>query len=166
MIDFKPLILSESNISLLYSWLNKPHVREHWHEESITLNQIREKYEKRIESKSDFPYIIEVDGRPIGYIQSYYAPEVGEGWWENEPKGTWGLDMYIGEEDALGKGLGSEIAVQFAEKLFKEENAKCVIVDPTPDNKRAIQTYENAGFSRVKEIITPDGKALLMKKNK
>jgi RimJ/RimL family protein N-acetyltransferase len=35
-------------------------------------------------------------------------------------------------------------------------------VDPKPDNPRAIRCYEKAGFRAVREIDTPDGRALLM----
>ncbi|HSM07403.1 MAG TPA: hypothetical protein VLA33_00110 [Gemmatimonadota bacterium] len=35
--------------------------------------------------------------------------------------------------------------------------------DPHPDNARAIRCYEKVGFKRAGEIVTPDGRALLMR---
>jgi RimJ/RimL family protein N-acetyltransferase len=162
MISFRPLTLSDEDIELLHKWLNKPHVQEHWDLSPETLEQTRKKYKKKVNTTSDFSYIVYHDEKPVGYIQSYNASAVGDGWWGDEPLGTWGLDMYIGEENELGKGLGSKITKQFAEKLFEEEKAKRVIVDPKPTNLRAIRSYEKAGFKKVGEIDTPDGKALLM----
>ncbi len=37
-----------------------------------------------------------------------------------------------------------------------------IIIDPTPDNKRAIRCYEKVGFKGIGEIETPDGTACLM----
>jgi len=37
-----------------------------------------------------------------------------------------------------------------------------VQTDPSPDNARAIRCYVRAGFQPVREVITPDGAALLM----
>jgi hypothetical protein len=37
-----------------------------------------------------------------------------------------------------------------------------IVIDPRPDNSRAIRAYEKAGFVPQHEIVTPDGPALLM----
>jgi len=37
-----------------------------------------------------------------------------------------------------------------------------VVVDPDPDNVRAIRAYEKAGFVRDRLVDTPDGISLLM----
>ncbi len=39
------------------------------------------------------------------------------------------------------------------------------MIDPRPDNPRAIRAYEKAGFVPQHEIVTPDGPALLMIRN-
>jgi aminoglycoside 6'-N-acetyltransferase len=40
-----------------------------------------------------------------------------------------------------------------------------MVIDPSPDNPRAIRAYEKAGFEKVGMIDTPDGPALLMARN-
>ena len=37
-----------------------------------------------------------------------------------------------------------------------------MVLDPEPDNARAIRAYEKAGFVRDRIVDTPDGPALLM----
>ena len=50
----------------------------------------------------------------------------------------------------------------FVEQLFQDAAVTKVQTDPSPDNVRAIRSYQRAGFVIDSEIITPDGPALLM----
>jgi RimJ/RimL family protein N-acetyltransferase len=54
----------------------------------------------------------------------------------------------------------------FVAKLFDDPAVTRVQVDPFPSNGRAIRCYEKAGFQRVREIVTPDGPALLMHRDR
>ena len=62
----------------------------------------------------------------------------------------------------IGKGLGTEMVKAFVARLFLDPAVTRVQADPDPRNARAIRCYEKAGFERVGEVTTPDGKALLM----
>ena len=105
------------------------------------------------------------DGSPVGFIQYYNAYQIGDGWWENEPIGTFGVDLMIGTLEHMGKGLGPKILEQFIELLqSREPTAKTIIIDPNPDNHRAIRSFEKAGFKPEGEISTPGGRALLMRR--
>lgn len=50
----------------------------------------------------------------------------------------------------------------FARKLLSEPGVTKVQTDPDPRNARAIRCYTKAGFVAVRELVTPDGPALLM----
>jgi RimJ/RimL family protein N-acetyltransferase len=100
------------------------------------------------------PFVIEVDSVPIGYIQKYYVdddPDIKPG-----VKGRCvGLDLFIGEEAYLGRGLGSRILEEFLQQIaFQEVGIDGCVVDPSPANKRMIRVNENAGF---KYLITTSG---------
>ncbi len=152
-----------SDVPLLHGWLNRPHVAERW-DNATTLSEVETKYRAHLESTSVFPFVVELNGKPIGFIQSYNANTVGDGWWEKEPPGTWGVDQYLGEESLLGKGVGSQFIRIFTDDLLNKSQVKRVITDPAPDNKRAIRAYEKAGFVGIGNIQTPDGQAFLMEK--
>ena len=95
-------------------------------------------------------YLVLGDGVPIGYIQSYVAKDSGEGWWPDEQDpGVRGIDQFLAHADQLGRGVGTAMVRAFVRRLF---------ADPAVTR---IQT-EKAGFRRVAEIDTPDGRALLM----
>jgi RimJ/RimL family protein N-acetyltransferase len=50
----------------------------------------------------------------------------------------------------------------FVDRLFEDPSVTHIQTDPDPRNARAIRCYEKAGFRAVKEVDTPDGRALLM----
>jgi RimJ/RimL family protein N-acetyltransferase len=109
------------------------------------------------------PYIAWMDGRRLGYIQSYAAMNSGGGWWEDETDpGVRGIDQSIADAADVGRGLGTGMVRAFVDKLFEDPEVTRVQTDPDPRNSRAIRCYEKAGFRAVREVTTPDGLALLM----
>jgi len=165
MVDFKFVPLSESDFDLMHDWLNRPHVTEWW-DGTETLNQVQVKYQNKIEARFVFPYLIYLNEKPIGYIQMYIAKtdDPDSQWWPDTEEGTVGVDQLIGEAELINKGIGTAFVRQFTDELLKKDWIKKVIVDPTPENARAIRAYEKAGFNAVGEVVTPDGSALLMEK--
>ncbi len=108
-------------------------------------------------------FIASLDGEPIGFIQSYVVIDSGEGWWEQETApGTRGIDQFLANCAQLGQGLGSAMVRSFVHGLFRDASITKVQVDPSPDNRRAIRCYACAGFVAQGEVMTPDGRALLM----
>ena len=91
------------------------------------------------------PLIVELDGRPIAYLQSYDPHLEDDHPYADQPFGTLGIDLSIGRPELVGIGHGSAIVRQFVDELF-EEGAPRVIIDPDPANARAIRAYEKAGF--------------------
>jgi RimJ/RimL family protein N-acetyltransferase len=159
--QFQPL--TESDIPLLWHWLNRPHVAEWWRGE-VSLDEVREKYLPRIVGSGDAsPYLAYWDGEPAAYIQSYVAAHGDPAWWPDEPgPGVRGIDQFLAREDQLNRGLGTELVLQFVTFLMRDETVTEIRVDPHPDNARAIRCYEKAGFRKVARITTPDGPAVMM----
>ena len=138
-------------------WLAEPHVAEWWDDPEVELAEIRE----HIDSISVEPLIVELDGQPIGYLQSY-DPHLEDGHpYQDQPFGTLGIDISIGDPELVGIGHGSAIVRQFADELFAE-GAPRVIIDPDPANGRAIRAYEKAGFRPIGERTSEYGHVLLM----
>lgn len=157
LYDFREL--TEADFPLLAKWLAAPHVAEWWDDGAeASLAQIRE----AMESVDTEPLIVELDGKPIAYLQSY-DPHLEDGHpYQDQPFGTLGLDISIGPAELLGKGHGSAIIRQFADMLF-EEGCPRLVIDPHPDNLRAIRAYEKAGFQAFDKRTTVEyGPALLM----
>ena len=153
---FRPL--TGKDMKLIARWLAEPHVAAWWGDKESELAGIAD----NIDSIAVEPLIIELDGRPIGYIQSYDPNlEEGENPYADQPFGTLGIDQFIGEPELIGKGHGTRLIAEFVATLF-EEGAPRVIVDPNPANAGAIRCYEKVGFRRLGPVQTPDGEMLLM----
>ncbi|WP_353643960.1 GNAT family N-acetyltransferase [Mesorhizobium sp. WSM2239] len=153
--SFRPV--TEADLPMIAGWLAEPHVAEWWDDPDEEIVAIRE----HIDSISVEPLIIELDGRPIGYLQSYDPHLEDDHPYRDQPFGTLGIDLSIGDSDLVGIGHGSAIVRQFVEELFAEGTPR-VIIDPDPANLRAIRAYEKAGFKAFDTRTSVYGLALMM----
>jgi aminoglycoside 6'-N-acetyltransferase len=154
--DFRAV--SEADLPMLAAWLAEPHVAEWWDEgPEAELAGIIE----AMDSVETEPLIVELDGRPIAYVQSY-DPHLEDGHpYQDQPFGTLGIDVTIGPPELIGVGHGSAIVRQFSDDLFAEGVPR-VIIDPDPRNARAVRAYEKAGFRPIGERSSVYGHAILM----
>ena len=103
------------------------------------------------------------DGVPFGYLQCYRLTDWNIGFGDQPPE-TRGVDQIIGLPDMIGCGHGAAFIRAFVDNLLGSGTPR-VVVDPDPNNTRAIRAYEKAGFVRDKLVDTPDGISLLMVRN-
>ena len=135
-----------------------------WWQPTPSIAELEEEYGEHFGGSTGVkPYFVIADGSPIGYIQSYTAMGSGEGWWTDEQDpGVRGIDQFLANAGDLGRGFGSRMVRAFVAELFADPEVTKVQTDPSPQNRRAIRAYEKAGFRPVREVDTPDGRALLM----
>jgi aminoglycoside 6'-N-acetyltransferase len=108
-------------------------------------------------------YIVSMAGHPFGYLQCYDLTAWNSGF-GTHPRGTRGIDLFVGEPDMIERGYGSALIRAFVDGRL-ENGAPRIVTDPDPANHRAISAYEKAGFERDRMVDTPDGPALLMVRN-
>ncbi len=146
---------SPEEYSLLLKWLKNPSVQE-WYEnrEGLDLESIQAKYKPRTTGESHVhAAIIEWQKEPVGYIQFYETRQETD-YNLKEPllqeANTWAIDIFIGEPELHGKGIGSRAVSLMIEYLIQTQKAQKVIIDPDVKNERAIKAYEKAGFKKLK----------------
>lgn len=127
--EFRPV--SKADLAMLFEWHQRPHVREWW-DSYTSLDAL----EADTFDWDVHPFIAYGDGQPFAYIQSYLTGEAG----------VMGIDQFIASAGSLGRGFGTALVTQFVEFLFADPAIAAVIVDPVPQNARAIRCYEKAGF--------------------
>lgn len=107
-------------------------------------------------------FILCLNRRAIGYLQSYnLAMDTGRTF-PLERRATRGVDLFIGEPSELGKGHGAEFLRLTAERLLAQPDVKRVIGDPEPANHRSRRAFEKAGFRDCGERLVPGGSVRLM----
>jgi aminoglycoside 6'-N-acetyltransferase len=153
--DFRAV--TKDDLSMIGAWIAAPHAAAWWGDPEQEIAEIRE----HIDSVSVEPMIVELDGKPIAYLQSYDPHLEDDHPYQDQPFGTIGLDLTIGEPELVGIGHGSALLRQFVAQLFAE-GAPRVIIDPDPANTRAIRAYEKAGFRAFDTRSTIYGAALMM----
>ncbi len=149
--------VTEADLPMIAAWLAEPHCAEWWGDQGKEIAEIRD----NIDSDSVEPLIVELEGRPIAYLQSYDPHLEDDHPYQDQPFGTIGIDLTIGIADLVGIGHGSAIVQQFCDELFAE-GAPRVIIDPDPRNARAVRAYEKAGFHPIGERTSIYGHVLLM----
>ena len=106
--------------------------------------------------------ILCLNGRAIGYLQSYnLAMDTGRTF-PLERRATRGLDLFIGEPAYLGQGHGAAFLRLVAECLLAQSDVRRVIGDPEPANRRSRRAFEKAGFRDSGERTVPGGSVRLM----
>lgn len=154
------MTIEPRHFPLLVKWHAAGHIVKWWG--PLSEEEVIEKYTDKIQASDLEPYIVCLSGRDIGFVQAYDAGNSDESYWPNEPAGTWGIDYFLGEPEAVGKGTGSGFIRAFCEKLFQDPDVLRVTVDPKPENIASIKACEKAGFERMGPIDTVDGPAVLL----
>jgi RimJ/RimL family protein N-acetyltransferase len=162
-ISFRPV--TANDLTMLRGWISSPHVKKWWGDPEVELGYVEDMIGGRDPTR---PYLILLDDATVGYIQSWRLGDVlGTQWEEAEswvalfPPDTIGIDITIGEEKLLSRGIGSAAIRAFITKLRAEGHEK-FIIDPDPANARAIRAYEKAGFVVIPELAGKTPGVLLL----
>jgi aminoglycoside 6'-N-acetyltransferase len=152
-IGFRPV--RSEDLPLLAQWLARPHWQEWWGEPEAEIAIIRDMVEGRDPCR---PFLFTLDGEPAGYLQLWRValnldPEslAQSPWMAEVPVDAVGVDLSIGDADKLSRGIGSAVLRRFARMLWAQEN-HTILIDPHPDNLRAVKAYGKAGFRPVPHL--------------
>jgi RimJ/RimL family protein N-acetyltransferase len=163
-IGFLPV--APEHYPLLKTWLDRPHMREWWGDPETEFGYIRDMVEGRDTTR---PFLIVSAGVLVGYIQYWFiGHHQNEQWikdhpWLAElPRDAIGVDLSIGEPDQVSRGLGSAALSAFV-AMLRAQGHETIVIDPDPDNARAVRAYEKAGFRPVPALLGRSGDALIMR---
>lgn len=134
-----------ADLSLLQYWDTKPHV--------IAAGGDDDWYDWPAELAVDPEWrdflIAELDGRPIGMIEIINPAEEETHYWGEVGPGLRAIDIWIGEEDDLGRGHGTQMMTLAMERCFADPSVTAILIDPLASNTRAIRFYQRLGFRPV-----------------
>lgn len=151
--------LNESHFTLIHQWFNKPHVQAFYSLRSWTYDEVRKKLMPNLQGEKGMKCFIIYHGKhPVGYIQSY--PIKGHPWEDQDlsdevVQEAAGIDLFIGEEGYLGKGLGCEIINRFLEECIWPFYRYC-LADPDVRNEASVRLFHKCEFIEHKQILSKD----------
>ena len=164
-ISFRPL--SNDDLPRMLRWLEDPDVSPWYGDGELTLANLAARYADRIAgTDTTQSFITEIDGQPVGYIQCYriadepgvaarYARQLGLP--PMPEPGAVGTDLLIGEATFRNRGWGAPILRAFHRQIvFGALQASVAVIAPSPENIRAIRTYEKTGFRWLKTVPVVD----------
>jgi aminoglycoside 6'-N-acetyltransferase len=134
--SFRKVTLDDLN--MLTGWRSNAHVREWWDSD--------EPYDEAdLADPRVTRWIVSNAGRPFAFMQDYAV----HGWEEHHfahlPKGSRGIDQFIGDPEMIGVGHGSAFITMRMQALF-DRGTPVIATDPHPKNSRAIAVYKKLGF--------------------
>lgn len=132
---------SREDLEFLRHWDKQEHVLE-----SDPNDDWNWEYELQREPEWREQLIAESDGKPVGFLQIIDPALEESHYWGEVPQGLRAIDIWLGEQADLGKGLGTEMMKQTIARIFENAGINAILVDPLESNVRAHRFYERLGF--------------------
>ena len=132
--------IADADTDLIVKWRNTPSVVQNFiFRQTFTPEMHRSWLATKVATGQVVRYIIidEADDRPVG---SVYDRDIGR----HNRSAEYGI--FIGEESARGKGLGTETAKLFTDFGFAELQLHRISLRVLAENTAARRSYEKAGF--------------------
>jgi aminoglycoside 6'-N-acetyltransferase len=150
-LGFRPLVAGD--LQLLHEWLRREHVQRWWRE-GETYDEVEATYLPAILGVDPTDnYLILVDERPVGMIQTYLVADhadydailqVGPG--------VAGVDLFIGELELTGRGVGTEVLRRFVrDVVFARPGTTACVAGVEPGNAASLGAFAKAGFHPVRD---------------
>ena len=140
-------LMTSDDTDLIVKWRNNERVRNNFVYREVFTRQTHENWiETKVKTGEVVQFIIcekNNDNRPVG---SVYFRDI-----DKDAK-TAEYGIFIGEDDAIGKGYGNEAAILATDYARDEMGLKKLILRVFTTNEAAIKSYKHAGFSET-EIV-------------
>lgn len=148
--QFRPL--TRDDYPLIRVWLAEPHIAGWWGDADTEIALIEEDID---DGPTDMRLVL-IDGKPFAYVQDYPAHHWDMPHYAEFPKDTRAMDTFLGDAAYLGFGHAARYLRQRAQELIAV-GYPSVVIDPSPENERAVRAYRGAGFVGDKVMPCEDG---------
>jgi aminoglycoside 6'-N-acetyltransferase len=132
--------VGNNDMPLLSKWLQEPKVSR-WFNDPDYVDSLKDNLE---DSRIRMQLVLH-HNEPMAYVQDYDI----HAWTDHHlaylPPESRGVDTFIGSDQLIGKGHGTNYLVLFSDLLF-HDGVPAIGIDPHPDNVAARRVYEKIGF--------------------
>lgn len=148
-------IMTDEDTPLIVKWRNNPRVRDNFIYRKTFTHETHENWIRNyINSAKTVQFIICVRSEELRPVGSVYFRDI------DKEKHSAEYGIFIGEDDATGKGFGNETAVLALTYAFMTMKMQIVRLRVFCRNTAALRSYERAGFEIVdtqKNVRSSDG---------
>jgi aminoglycoside 6'-N-acetyltransferase len=126
-------LATRDDIPALVAIRETPEVFEHWRGGTDLQAAVEEDFAE----EGSTNYVIELDGRVVGWIQ-----------WAAEEEPDYrhaSIDIYV-DPRVHGQGIGTDAVRTLARHLFDDHGHHRITIDPAATNEAAIRCYTKVGF--------------------
>ena len=156
--------ITKKDTPLIVKWRNNENVRKNFIFQEKFTNEMHNNWmDTKVATGEVVQFIIRVKetNQAVGSVYFRYI--------DNEKKEA-EYGIFIGEDEARGKGYGTEAAKLALEYAFTKLNLKTIFLRVFADNKGAIKSYEKVGFvkeDRTENVVidNKEREVIFMRKN-
>jgi aminoglycoside 6'-N-acetyltransferase len=145
-VSLRPL--ERGDLPQLASWLTVAHVAEWWHGD--------EDVEAALAGNDPTRWFaILLGGHPVGAIETYLVSDYPA--WEAVARvgpGVAGVDLLIGEPEAIGQGVGPEaLRLLVRDVVFADPSVHACVAGVDAENERSLRAFAKAGFQPSRDYV-------------
>jgi RimJ/RimL family protein N-acetyltransferase len=146
--------MTDGDLPMLHGWLNDPDVAPWWPSEQITWDGLVEHHASK---NSEEQYIVVLDGRDAGWMQTYPL-DIDAGYQEacasvGVAADAGGVDYLLAAPADRGRGIGPVVIRRFVDDVvFGRHPWPQACAGPETVNRRSWRALEKAGFRFAGEI--------------
>ena len=136
---------------LVAGWLRKPHVSRWWGDPEAQLRAVLER------PVGGDDALIAVDGTPVGYVRWQRVPrqELEAAGVLDVPDGAIDIDIAIGEEAFVGRGIGPAALARAVARIAEAGPPPMILMGTSVANRSALRAFSKAGFRVMRELEDP-----------
>ena len=150
-------VFTRYDLPMMADWLAPAHLRQWWRDPAEDLAPGTEDLDNPLMDQQTGAHA----NQSFACLQSSRCQTWGAQQFNDRPMGSHSVDICIGPSDLLGRGHGSAIVHLYAKALLVK-GATDIVIDPAPDNERAVRCYRRAGFRDVAIRACEDGTPVLV----
>jgi hypothetical protein len=140
-------------------------MREWWGDPNEELGFIRDMVEGRDTTR---PFLIVFEGEPVGYIQYWFVGHHQNAQWTEGQSLAAGTAVRDHRRRSFDRPPGQAFAghrlggARFLRRDAARPGPPTIVIDPDPNNARAVRAYAKAGFRPVPQLEGRTGDVLIM----
>ena len=150
--------LREADLPQMVAWFDEPVVARWYGVGQRGMEALRARYLPMIRGEVETRgFLMHMDDSPIGFIKTYHLRDYPQYAAKIDAEAGWaGIDYFVGEPAARGRGLAREWLRAFiGAHVFTHADVVACVASPRPENLASCGALRSAGFEALRVVAMP-----------